>query len=130
MVQAPLATLLSAILSRLTYSVSIGWDAKRAAGALGLRLLTVDATQPRDLDRSFERIVKGGAQALPVLTDPMLSAQARQIAELATRHPLPGMYWAKWFEAGGLAAYSADHENLTPPRRLLCGQDSQGHGAC
>jgi putative tryptophan/tyrosine transport system substrate-binding protein len=23
------------------------------------------------------------------------------------------MYWAKWFEAGGLAAYSADHENLT-----------------
>ena len=23
------------------------------------------------------------------------------------------MYWAKWFEAGGLAAYSADYENLT-----------------
>jgi hypothetical protein len=22
-------------------------------------------------------------------------------------------YWAKWFEAGGLAAYSADYENLT-----------------
>jgi hypothetical protein len=75
MVQAPLASLLSTILSRLTHSVSIGWDAKRAAGALGLRLLTVDTTQPRDLDRSFERIVKGGAQALPVLTDPMLSTQ-------------------------------------------------------
>jgi putative tryptophan/tyrosine transport system substrate-binding protein len=79
-------------------------DAERAASALGLRLLTVEVTQPRDLDRRFESIVKGGAQAIIVLTDPMLSAQAQQIAALAARHRLPGMYWAKWFvEAGGLA---------------------------
>lgn len=44
----------------------------------------------------------------------MLSAQAQQIAALAVRHRLPGMYWAKWFvEAGGLAAYSADDDDLT-----------------
>jgi putative ABC transport system substrate-binding protein len=43
----------------------------------------------------------------------MLSAQARRIAELAARHRLPAMYWAPWFvEAGGLAAYSADYDDL------------------
>lgn len=88
-------------------------DAERAANALGLRLLTTDVSQPRDLDRRFESLVKGGAQALLVLTDPMFSAHARPITALAARHRLPGMYWAKWFvEAGGLAAYSADYDNL------------------
>jgi ABC-type uncharacterized transport system substrate-binding protein len=88
-------------------------DAQRAAAALGLELLTTEVSQPRDLDRRFETLVKGGAQGLLVLTDPMLSAQARRIAELAAQHRLPAMYWAKWFvEAGGLAAYSADYDNL------------------
>ena len=88
-------------------------DAQRAAGRLGLQLLTADVSHPRDLERCFETIVKAGAQGLLVLTDPMLSAQARRIAELSARHRLPAMYWAAWFvEAGGLAAYSADYENL------------------
>jgi putative ABC transport system substrate-binding protein len=43
----------------------------------------------------------------------MLSAEARRIAELATRHRLPAMYWARWFvDAGGLAAYSADYDAM------------------
>jgi putative ABC transport system substrate-binding protein len=88
-------------------------DAQRAAGTLGLRLLTADVSHPRVLERRFETPVKDGAQGLLVLTDPMLSSQARRIVELAARHRLPAMYWATWFvEAGGLAAYSADYENL------------------
>ena len=88
-------------------------DAQRAAAALGLELMAVDVSQPRDLDRHFDGLVKSGAQALLVLTDPMLSAEARRIAELAARHRLPAMYWAKWFvDAGGLAAYSADYDDL------------------
>jgi ABC-type uncharacterized transport system substrate-binding protein len=55
-------------------------------------------------------MVADGAQGLLVLTDPMLSANARRIAELAARHRLPAMYWAPWFvEAGGLIAYSPDY---------------------
>jgi len=88
-------------------------DAQRAAGTLGLQLLTADVSHPRDLERRFETIVKDGAQGLLVLTDPMLSAQASRIVELAARHRLPAMYWGRWFvEAGGLAAYSADYANL------------------
>jgi len=88
-------------------------DAQRSARALGLQLMITDVSQPRDLDQRFEHIVKARAQGLLVLTDPMLSAHARRIAELAAQHRLPTMYWAPWFvEAGGLAAYSADYDDL------------------
>jgi putative ABC transport system substrate-binding protein len=88
-------------------------DAERAAGSVGLQLVRADVSQPRDLDRVFERFVSNRAQGLLVLTDPMLSAQAPRIAELATHHRLPAVYWAPWFvEAGGLVAYSADYNAL------------------
>jgi putative ABC transport system substrate-binding protein len=88
-------------------------DARRAARSLGLDVLTVDVSHPGDLDRAFDAVSKGGAQGLLVLTDPMLSAEARLIAELATKHRLPAVYWAKWFvEAGGLAAYAADFDYM------------------
>jgi len=85
-------------------------DTERAGRAVGLQLVKADVSRPQDLARSFDRMVADGAQGLLVLTDPMLSAHARQIAELAARHRLPAMYWAPWFvEAGGLIAYSPDY---------------------
>ena len=77
-----------------------GQDAERAARGLGLRLLRVQVSQPADLGRSFDAMAKADAQGLLVLTDPMLSAHARRIAELAAQHRLPGMYWALWFVEG------------------------------
>jgi putative tryptophan/tyrosine transport system substrate-binding protein len=88
-------------------------DAERAARVLGLQLVKAEASQPRELDGVFDAAVRGGAQGLLVLTDPMLSAQARRIAELAAHHRLPAMYWGKRFvEVGGLAAYSADFDAM------------------
>ena len=85
-------------------------DTERAARAVGLQLVKADVSRPQDLERGFDRMVADGAQGLLVLTDPMLSANARRIAELAARHRLPAMYWAPWFvEAGGLIAYSPDY---------------------
>lgn len=88
-------------------------DAERAARSLGLQLQMADVTQSRDLGRIFDTVVQERAQGLLVLTDPMLGAQARRIAELAAQHRLPAMYWAPWFvDAGGLAAYSADYDSM------------------
>ena len=88
-------------------------DAAQAARDLGLRLLKASATHARDLDRVIESVARDKAEALLVLTDPMLSAEALRIAELAVRHRLPAMHWAQWFvEAGGLAAYSADYDAM------------------
>jgi putative ABC transport system substrate-binding protein len=89
-------------------------DAERAVDALGLKLVKAEASHPLDLDASFAAMVEGGAEALLVLTDPMLNAQARRIVELAGRHRLPAIYWGPSFvEAGGLAAYSADFASMT-----------------
>jgi putative ABC transport system substrate-binding protein len=88
-------------------------DADGAARTLGISLVKRDTSQPRGLEEAFEIVVKNGAQGLLVLTDPMLSAQAPRIAELATQHRLPAMHWGRWFvEAGGLAAYSADYDAM------------------
>jgi putative tryptophan/tyrosine transport system substrate-binding protein len=88
-------------------------DAARAARVLGLQLVRIEASQPRELDSVIAAAVKGGAQGLLVLTDPMLGAQARHIAELAAHHRLPAMYWGRRFvEVGGLAAYSADFDAM------------------
>ena len=88
-------------------------DADGAARTLGISLVKRDANQPRDLETAFEIFVKNGAQGLLVLTDPMLSAQAQRIADLAVQHRLPAMHWGRWFvEAGGLAAYSADYNAM------------------
>jgi ABC-type uncharacterized transport system substrate-binding protein len=88
-------------------------DAEEAARTLGLRLLRSPVSRARDLDRAVEGLARDRAQALLVLTDPMLSAEVRRIAELTTLHRLPAMHWARWFvEAGGLAAYSADYDAM------------------
>jgi putative ABC transport system substrate-binding protein len=89
-------------------------DAARAARTLGLELVTGDVRDPRHLEKTFERFADKGAQGLLVLTDPMLRAQAKRIAELAAKHRLPAMYGGTWFvEAGGLASYSADFDAMT-----------------
>ena len=88
-------------------------DAERAARTLGLHVVKADVSQPRDLDRTFETAVRDGAQALVVLTDPMLNAQTRRIAALAIQHRLPAMSWVPAFvDVGGLATYSADFDAM------------------
>jgi len=88
-------------------------DTERAARTIGFRLVKAEVRRPQDLDRGFERVISGGGQGLLVLTDPMLSANGRRIAELAAQHRLPAMYWPSWFvEAGGLVAYSPDYDAM------------------
>jgi putative ABC transport system substrate-binding protein len=85
-------------------------DTERAARTIGVQLVKADVSRPPDLERGFERVVGAGGQGLLVLTDPMLSANAQRIADLAAQHRLPAIYWAPWFvEAGGLVAYSPDY---------------------
>ena len=88
-------------------------DAGRAASVLGLDLVRADISEAGDLDTAFDAFAKAGAQGLIVLTDPLLSAQARRIAELAAKHGLPAIHWGRWFvDSGGLAAYSADYDAM------------------
>jgi putative ABC transport system substrate-binding protein len=88
-------------------------DAQAAARALGLELQVLDVRERGDLPGAVAAAVRGGAQALFVLPDLLLSAEAAQIAQAARAHGLPAMAWGRWFaQAGCLLTYSGDYRRM------------------
>jgi putative ABC transport system substrate-binding protein len=84
-------------------------EADAAARALGMRLQTLEARGPEDIDRAFAAMTRERASALVVLTDAIFTNQRRQIAELAAERRLPAVYGhIEHAEAGGLVAFSAN----------------------
>jgi len=58
-------------------------------------------------------LTKALAQALIVLTDPILFSQRKQIVELANRSHLPAMYFFQGFvQEGGLMSYGPSDADL------------------
>jgi putative tryptophan/tyrosine transport system substrate-binding protein len=88
-------------------------EAEVAARALGVRLQTLEARVPQEIDSAFAAMTRERAGALVVLTDSIFTNQRRQIAELATERRLPAVYGnSEHAEAGGLMAYSANFLDL------------------
>jgi ABC-type uncharacterized transport system substrate-binding protein len=88
-------------------------EAEVAARALGVRLQTLEARVPQEIDSAFAAMTRERAGALVVLTDSIFTNQRRQIAELATERRLPAVYGnSEHAEAGGLLAYSANFLDL------------------
>src|SRR5438445_13693669 len=84
-------------------------EAEVAARALRVRLQTLEARVPQEIDSAFAAMTRERAGALVVLTDSIFTNQRRQIAELATERRLPAVYGnSEHAEAGGLMAYSAN----------------------
>jgi putative ABC transport system substrate-binding protein len=80
--------------------------AQDAARVLGLRLITVDARTPAEIDGAFAAMTREHAGALIVLVDRVFLDQRARIAALATKSRLPAMYaMADHVEAGGLMIY-------------------------
>jgi len=88
-------------------------EAEGAARALGVRLQTLEARDPQEIDSAFAAMTKERAGALVVLSDAILLNQRRQIAELAAKGRLPAVYTLREHaEAGGLMAYGANPLDL------------------
>jgi len=84
-------------------------EAEAAARALGVRLQTLEARVPPEIDSAFEAMIRERAGALVVLPDPIFGNQRIQIAELAAKRRLPSVFGVREsVEAGGLMAYSAN----------------------
>src|SRR5713226_2511387 len=60
-------------------------EAEAAARALGVRLQTLEARDPQEIDSAFAAMTRERAGALVVLPDAIFGNQRRQIAELATK---------------------------------------------
>jgi putative ABC transport system substrate-binding protein len=66
----------------------------------------VDVRAAKDLAGAFDKAVRHGADALVVVSDPLLHAERGRIVELAARHRLPAVYEQRLFtDVGGLLSY-------------------------
>ena len=81
------------------------------AKAKDVRLQQVAVRRPEELDLVFQQ-AKGQIEGFTVIEDGLLLANAKRIAELATRNRLPGVGFREYCEAGGLAAYGVDFSHI------------------
>ena len=81
--------------------------AELAARTLGMRLQSLEARNPREIDSAFAAMTKEVAAALVVLVDVMFIDHRRRIADLAAAGRLPAVYGQlEHVESGGLMAYA------------------------
>jgi putative ABC transport system substrate-binding protein len=83
-------------------------SAEDFARARGLQLAIVKATTAGEIEDAFASLLPLHAGGLVVSADPFLSNQREQIAALALRHAVPGIYaWREFAAAGGLMSYGS-----------------------
>jgi putative ABC transport system substrate-binding protein len=81
-------------------------EAERAASILGVRLLTIAASSPSEIDAAFAVLVEENSGALLLGDDATLVALREQIIALAAHYAVPTIYpYREYPAAGGLISY-------------------------
>ena len=84
-----------------------------AAGSFEIYLRYLDVLDPKEIEAVFRAAVKGRADAVLLLGNPILNANRKQIADLAEKHRLPATYARpEYVEAGGLMYYGTNYNDL------------------
>jgi len=79
-----------------------------SAHAVGVKLAIGKASSENDLENAFAAMVKGGAAALLVVSDPAYNSFQGQLALWAVRHAMPTMFPSRiTVTLGGLMSYDA-----------------------
>jgi putative ABC transport system substrate-binding protein len=88
-------------------------EMQTAARAMALQLHPVEISTEDELESAFAAMNIAVAQALIVLTDPILFSQRKLIIDLASRYKLPAVYSFQGFvEEGGLMSYGPSDTDL------------------
>jgi ABC-type uncharacterized transport system substrate-binding protein len=84
-----------------------------AARQLGIELVSVEARVPDDFETAVASAMNVHAQALVIVSAPIMTIYAGRIAELARKHSLPAISNASEFpKAGGLMSYGPNIDDL------------------
>jgi putative tryptophan/tyrosine transport system substrate-binding protein len=88
-------------------------EMQTAAQAMALQLHPVEISTEDELENAFAAMNRAAAQALIVLTDPILFSQRKRIVDLASKYKLPAVYSFRGFvEEGGLMSYGPSDADL------------------
>ena len=91
-------------------------QAEAAARILGVRLVSVNASTPSEIEAVFAILAGQRVGALMVIPRTVCFAERDQLVALAARYAVPAMYFFREFvEADGLMSYGA---NIVEPWRL------------
>ena len=88
-------------------------ETEHAAAALRVKVQYLDVLSPQDLEGVFRAAKKQNAEAVLVLTGPIVTSQRTVIINLASKNRLPAIYdRAEFVEDGGLMTYSVSSTDL------------------
>jgi ABC-type uncharacterized transport system substrate-binding protein len=105
-------------------------EIEAAAGAMGQKIVTVNASNPQEIDAAFSSLVQSGAGALLVGPGPFLSSRRSQVIGLAALNAIPASYFDRGFvDAGGVDQLRSKSDRHLSPCWHLCRPHSQGREA-
>ena len=98
-----------AVLSTTNVTAMLGLrETEVAARSLGMSLQVLNVRGPNDFDSAFSEMTRERAGALIVLADLLFFDHLKRLVDLAKKHRLPAMHWAKeYVDAGGLMSYAS-----------------------
>ena len=102
-------------------------DVQAAAGAIGLRIHVVSASDEREFDTVFETLAQQKVDALLVGADPRFNSQREQLIRRAARYRLPAVYeWRESPAVGGLMSYGTSLTDAFRNLGVYAGQILRG----
>ena len=85
---------------------------QRTASALKSELVPIEVTTPDDIAAAIVTVATRRAQALVAIEDPLITSNARKIADFALQHRVPMIGFRPQAEAGALLEYGVDLADL------------------
>jgi putative ABC transport system substrate-binding protein len=84
-------------------------EADAAARALGVEVQWVGVRDPAEIDKALSEIIIARANALAVVSTPMIGKERNRVVEFAAKHQLPTVFgFREYADAGGLMSYGPD----------------------
>jgi ABC-type uncharacterized transport system substrate-binding protein len=100
---------------------------KKVAGSLNIQLVTLEVRRPSDFEEAFSAAIQRKADAMVMLSSPLISANVQMLAEFSLRHHLPAItLFPDFARKGGLMAYGPNLLGLYRRVGVLAGNVLRG----